>query len=122
MCTIFEQLPRELLHLILSYDGTIKYRNGMYMNQWSKNDPRYDVLRTIKLPVHSTLTHHWIHEQPIRYTYSYAIHVPNLYTMMRGTDRRNMNFAINVNPDHETVTYSIYDASNAINQHYFIRT
>ena len=125
--TVFQQLPKELLHLVLSYDGTIKYRHakrggyGMYMNQLSKNDPRYDLLRTIKVPNCRKLTHHWRHEQEIRYTYSYSICISNLYTIMKGTDRRNMNLSKYIESEY-AISYSIYDASSAINQHYFIRT
>ena len=27
------KLPREIVHIILTYDGKIKYRNGIYVNQ-----------------------------------------------------------------------------------------
>ena len=63
---MFEQLPKELVHLILSYDGTIKYRHGMYMNQLSKTDPRYDVLHTIKRP---NCCRYKISDSPVNYSY-----------------------------------------------------
>jgi hypothetical protein len=34
-------IPRELLHIILEYDGKIKYKNGIYTNIIHKNDDRY---------------------------------------------------------------------------------
>ena len=48
---MFDKLPVELIALILEYDGSIKKRNGVYMNQIPKNDTRYDLLKF--LPVDS---------------------------------------------------------------------
>ena len=45
---IFRLLPHDIIHHILSYNDTIKYRNGKYMNQICKNDKRYKLL--LKIP------------------------------------------------------------------------
>jgi hypothetical protein len=37
-------LPNELLHLILEYDGRIKYRNGQYVNIIHKYDKRFTAI------------------------------------------------------------------------------
>jgi len=37
-------LPKDLLHIILAFDGRIKYRNGEYVNIIHKYDERYDML------------------------------------------------------------------------------
>lgn len=47
---IYRTLPKELIHRIISYDGSIKYRKGEYVNQNPKNDPRYDMLLQKKQP------------------------------------------------------------------------
>ena len=45
---IFAFLPEDVIHYILLYNDTIKYRNGKYMNQICKKDKRYELL--LKIP------------------------------------------------------------------------
>lgn len=40
-------LPKELLHIILEYDGRIKYRKEEYVNIIHKHDPRYNIIQNI---------------------------------------------------------------------------
>jgi hypothetical protein len=40
-------LPKELLHIILEFDGRIKYRNGKYVNIIHKHDERYDMIKSL---------------------------------------------------------------------------
>lgn len=40
----FPYIPKELLHIILEYDGRIKYKNGEYVNIIHKDDTRYDII------------------------------------------------------------------------------
>ena len=40
----FQYIPEDLLHIILEYDGRIKYKNGRYVNIIHKNDERYNII------------------------------------------------------------------------------
>ena len=40
-------IPEDLLHIILAYDGRIKYKKGKYVNIIHKNDERYDIITPI---------------------------------------------------------------------------
>jgi len=53
MNAIFEKTPNDVIDIILDYDRTIKNRNKIYMNQISKTDYRYELLKNI--PIKKTL-------------------------------------------------------------------
>lgn len=40
-------IPKELLHVILEYDGRVKYRKGEYVDIIHKNDYRYYMIAPI---------------------------------------------------------------------------
>jgi hypothetical protein len=42
------KLPIELVNIILSYNGSIKYRSGEYIDQIAPDDMRYSLLLTIQ--------------------------------------------------------------------------
>ena len=37
------KLPMDVINLIIEYTGELKLRNGKYMGQIQKNDPRYEI-------------------------------------------------------------------------------
>ena len=39
--------PNDLLHIILDYDGRIKYKKGTYVNIIHKHDERYNIIQGI---------------------------------------------------------------------------
>ena len=43
----FQYIPEELIHIILAYDGRIKYKNGKYVDIIHKNDVRYNIITPI---------------------------------------------------------------------------
>lgn len=40
-------IPKELLDIILEYDGRIKYKNGKYVNIIHKYDERYNIIKPL---------------------------------------------------------------------------
>ena len=40
-------IPKDILNVILEYDGRIKYKNGKYVNIIHKNDERYNIITPI---------------------------------------------------------------------------
>jgi hypothetical protein len=44
---LFSSLPADIIHNILSYNETLKLRNGKYMGQISQTDERYKLLQNI---------------------------------------------------------------------------
>jgi hypothetical protein len=58
---IFAFLPEDVIHIILSYNDKIKYRNGKYMNQICKEDKRYNLLNEIE-PIYANLDYEYVYE------------------------------------------------------------
>ena len=40
-------IPKELINIILDYDGSVRYRNGQYINAIHKNDLRYNIIKPL---------------------------------------------------------------------------
>ena len=47
MNPLWKEIPCDMLQLILQFDGRLKKRNGVYMNQIPRQDERFPLLRTI---------------------------------------------------------------------------
>ena len=45
-----DKFPKDIINLILQFDGSIKYRKGKYINCISKNDYRYTLLLKLHIP------------------------------------------------------------------------
>ena len=50
LISLFTHLPRDVVNIILSYDGNIKYRHGEYVNQLSPCDSKRIMLCNFFVP------------------------------------------------------------------------
>ena len=56
MNEIWKTTQMEIVQYILKMEGSLKYRNGQYIPQISKNDDRYNLLLTIPVKEYNTFT------------------------------------------------------------------
>ena len=69
----FQYIPKELLHIILKYDGKIKYRNGTYVNIIHKNDERYNIIKPIISKKIKIIKKIHIHESGFYFEFAFDI-------------------------------------------------
>lgn len=108
LSTLFRQLPQVLINIILSYNGTIKYRNGVYINQLSNTDSRYNLLRAIKLP--KCMRYKYYDLPDGRINYSYLLYIDNILP-------NTQMYVVDVNPIWNRVIYYIMDNSTGLIVH-----
>ena len=101
--------PRDIVNLILEFDGRIKYRKGKYINCISKNDDRYNLLSKLKIPipVKGTMDNDCIHKEH----FEYYIKFNELYTLSV--------WNVIYNPPNK-IQYFFYKDSNSFN--FWVRT
>jgi len=83
MISLFKTLPLELIINILSYDGSIKYRNGEFINKLSIKENITKILN--KLP---QIKIQFLNNKPWRYIkdlgeYSIYLYIDNTYEKTR---------------------------------------
>jgi hypothetical protein len=66
---VFGNLPKDIVLLILKYDGRIKYRDGRYINAIPTWDQRYKLLAELPFPkpVLYTMTYERLFEEHFEY-------------------------------------------------------
>ena len=55
---LFSSLPTDIVHHILSYNETLKHRNGKYIGQISTTDKRYKLLLKISRKIYTFATNY----------------------------------------------------------------
>jgi hypothetical protein len=70
----WKEIPRDIIYLIIEYDGRFKKRNGVYMTQIPTSDVRYNILRTIPRKKFHKFCYY---EIKISYRYETYVHFPS---------------------------------------------
>lgn len=70
-----KRIPKEIINIILEYDGRITYRNGVYIDKINKNDIRYRILESKALYKieFDLLPDFYYASVPLNYRYNIAI-------------------------------------------------
>jgi hypothetical protein len=71
-----QHLPKELINIILEFHGYHTFRNGKYMIQLSKDDPRYKIL-LLKPPIERNMYGFWeanLFQTVYERNYTYSIY------------------------------------------------
>lgn len=77
-------LPKDIIILILQFDGRIKYKKGKYINCIAKNDYRYILLSKVQIPryvgytMEYDCTHHEHFESLVNLNDQYRLSVWNV--------------------------------------------
>jgi hypothetical protein len=91
-----EKFPKDIIILILQFDGRIKYRRGKYINCISENDYRYNILSKLIIPT------------PVMYTMEYDC-----------THPEHFEYSINFNEKYELSVWNVYNPPNKIKYFFY---
>jgi len=115
MNNLLKQLPYDMNMIILEYEGSVKNRNGVFMNQISKNDYRYNIL--LDIPEKKTIrrTYGW----DISYDVYVVFRTKPYSSLIRFVSKENVIDIIYINDVYnKNVIEKNFDGST----HRFLRT
>jgi len=104
---MFSQLPYDVNMIIFEYEGSIKNRNGIFMNQISKNDYRYNILLDIPTKKIVRTTYGW----DIRYNIHIVFKNKPYYSFIRSVTTENIVDSFYIG--------CIFDNSNILHKHIY---
>jgi hypothetical protein len=108
---IFALLPKDILLLILKYDGKIKYRDGKYINAIPHCDHRYQLLADLPIP------------KPVLYTMTYdRLFEEHFEYKLVFKDRKYEMVVWNIYRPPDKVMYYLYKPFDGKYQEFWYRT